>query len=93
MAGFAFIGATFTDSMQKDNSRLFPIVVVLVVLALLLTFRTFGGVLLPLAVVIISIIWTMGIMVLFNGNKGLGIALCAIAGALAPLIAYGATNP
>lgn len=66
LAGFAFMGATFTDSIQKDNARLFPVVVVLVVLALLLTFRTFGGVLLPLAVVIISIIWTMGIMVLVH---------------------------
>ena len=64
IGGFAILSATFNHSIQQDNGRLFPLVVLIVVLTLLITFRTFGGVLLPLAVVIISIIWTLGIMVL-----------------------------
>ena len=66
LAGFPMMSATFMDSMQKDNSRFFPLVIVLVVVALLITFRSFSGVVLPMAVVIISVIWTLGIMIAFG---------------------------
>lgn len=66
VAGFPMLSATFMDSMQKDNSRLFPLVILLVLVALLITFRSFSGVVLPMAVVIISVIWTLGIMILFG---------------------------
>lgn len=66
LGGFPMLSATFMDSMKKDNGRLFPLVILLVVVALLITFRSFGGVVLPMAVVIISVIWTLAIMVLFG---------------------------
>jgi predicted RND superfamily exporter protein len=66
VAGFPIMAATFMNSMQRDNERFFPLVIALVVLTLLLTFRSFSGVALPMAVVVISIIWTFAIMVLFG---------------------------
>ena len=66
VAGFPLLSATFMNSMQQDNGRLFPVVILLVVTALFFIFRGWSGVVLPMAVVIISVIWTLGIMVLFG---------------------------
>ncbi len=64
LAGFPIMAATFMNSMQKDNATFLPLVMALVVLILFLIFRAFSGVALPMAVVVISVIWTLAIMVL-----------------------------
>lgn len=64
VAGFPLLSATFMNSMQQDNGRLFPVVILLVATALFVIFRGLSGVVLPMAVAVISVIWTLGIMVL-----------------------------
>ncbi len=48
--------------LTQDISRLIPIVVLVVLLVLFLGFRSLRAVVLPLAIVIISAVWTIGIM-------------------------------
>ena len=48
----------------RDMGVLFPLVILLIIVILWLSFRSFRGILLPLSVVLISIAWTMGIMAL-----------------------------
>jgi predicted RND superfamily exporter protein len=50
--------------MARDMGLLFPLVLVLIIVILWLSFGNIRGVLLPLSVVIISVTWTIGIMAL-----------------------------
>ncbi len=52
--------------IARDMGLLFPLVILLIIVILWLSFRSFRGVLLPLAVVLISITWTIGIMALLG---------------------------
>lgn len=52
--------------MQSDLKRLIPFVIGVVLVSLYLSFRNFGGVALPMLTVLISTIWTLGIMALLN---------------------------
>ncbi len=52
--------------MARDMGILFPLVLLLIIVILWATFKNFRGVLLPFSVVIISVIWTIGIMALTN---------------------------
>ena len=63
MAGRGAMEVTFSEQAGRVTSRLFmPLVLLIVVVILYLTYRSLRGVLLPLAVVMVSIIWTLGIM-------------------------------
>jgi predicted RND superfamily exporter protein len=58
---------TFLSDLIKANLKLFlPLVTLLVMVTLYFSFRSFRGVFLPLATVLISTIWTLGIMGLLN---------------------------
>jgi predicted RND superfamily exporter protein len=48
--------------MRQDLALLLPVVVVVIVLVLLGSFRNWRGVVLPLAVVLVGLIWTMGLV-------------------------------
>lgn len=48
--------------LTKDLQFLFPVVLVCIVVILLLTFRSLRGVLLPLLTVLMSAVWTIGLM-------------------------------
>ncbi len=48
--------------MARDMGVLFPMVILLIIVILTLSFRNVRGVLLPLSVVLISVLWTMGLM-------------------------------
>ncbi len=52
--------------MKSDLARLVPFVILVVLLTLYLCFRTAGGVILPVITVLISTIWTVGLMSLFG---------------------------
>ena len=52
--------------MARDMGLLFPMVLLLIMVILLLTFRNVRGVLLPLSVVIISVLWTLGLMAMLG---------------------------
>jgi predicted RND superfamily exporter protein len=61
-AGIPFQMIFLTDIITGDLARLVPIVALLVVLVLYLSFGSLRGVLLPLGTVLISTIWTLGFM-------------------------------
>lgn len=66
IAGLPVVTGALGNVMEQDTQRLFPIVICIVVLCLFFTFRQFKGILIPLAVVILSLIITLGLKVLFG---------------------------
>jgi len=64
MAGGPAVNAEMTSSMKRDIVTLVPIVVGVLAVILYLTLRTAGGVYIPLSVVLLSTIWTLGLMAL-----------------------------
>jgi len=73
IAGTPVISAIMGKNMRGDLRKLIPFVVLVIVTSLYLSFRRPGGVILPLVTVIISSIWTMGLLAL------LGVSLTMIA--------------
>ena len=61
-AGIPFQMVFLTDIITGDLARLVPIVALLVLLVLYLSFHSIRGVLLPLGTVLIGTIWTLGLM-------------------------------
>ncbi len=64
--GTPFLVADIADNIIRDLKILAPIVSVLMIIILLLTFKSLLGVILPLVSVIISTIWTIGLMGFLN---------------------------
>lgn len=52
--------------MLADLTRLIPLVIIVVLLSLYFSFKTLDGTLLPLITVVMSTVWTMGLMALFG---------------------------
>lgn len=61
-AGIPFQMIFLTDIISSDIIILLPIVLILIIITLAVSFRTKRGVLLPLATVIISTSWALGLM-------------------------------
>ncbi|MDQ3292162.1 MAG: MMPL family transporter, partial [Bacteroidota bacterium] len=68
IAGKAVAQSIFVDRMQYELALFMSISIVMVVIFLYFTFRTWWGVVMPLMVVLISICWSMGIMGLTGTN-------------------------
>ncbi|NOX33616.1 MAG: RND family transporter [Deltaproteobacteria bacterium] len=66
IAGLPVVTGALGKVMEKDTQRLFPIVIFIVVASLFITFRQLKGVFVPLFVVLLSLIITLGLMVLFK---------------------------
>jgi predicted RND superfamily exporter protein len=64
VAGMPVVIGVITYMMQQDMQRLVPIAVVIVLLVLLISFRSVRGVVIPSLTVILAVIWTLGIMAL-----------------------------
>jgi len=64
VAGDAAMTYYIQRYMRQDLVRLLPIVMVVVLIVLSVSFRQLRGVVLPLGVVILAVIWTVGLMVL-----------------------------
>lgn len=62
IAGQGALEVTIEEDMRIDVEQFVPLVLLVVLVTLYSTYRSVRGVLLPLAVVIVSVIWTMGIM-------------------------------
>ena len=62
IAGRGAMEVTFSEDARSDMERFMPLVLCIVLGTLYLTYRSLRGVLLPFAVVIISVIWSMGLM-------------------------------
>ena len=60
--GTPILNGVLVDSMQADLQKLFPIVLLLIAAILYLYFRNGWGVILPFVTVLISVVWTLGLM-------------------------------
>jgi len=65
IVGLPYMNLVLTQSMVADLWILLPLVFFIVIAILYLSFFSLRGVLLPLAVVSISAVWTLGLMALF----------------------------
>ncbi len=61
-----------TTGMQQDLARFVPLTLVFIVVVLSLSFRSKRGVVLPVLTVVISLTWTLGIIVLSGNRLSLG---------------------
>jgi predicted RND superfamily exporter protein len=62
VGGKAVVTTALSHYMKKDNERFFPLVLVVVIVVLALSFRSLEGVYIPLAIAIASIVSTVGLM-------------------------------
>ena len=62
ISGSRAVSGIVSRLLVQDLSMLFPLVVLIIVVVLYLSFRSLRGVLLPLGNVILSVIWAMGLM-------------------------------
>lgn len=67
-AGTPMLVNYISDLMKGDLIRLLPFAFLLISIILFISFRSLSGIILPLLVAVISIIWSMGVMSLFNVN-------------------------
>jgi len=84
-AGMPVTRANVTDQMRRDMSIFLPVGLALMILFLIFSFRSWLGVVLPLIVVVISTIWTLGLM----GYLGLDLPFTGI---LIPVMLIAITN-
>lgn len=80
LAGYPVHRVYFSEHIAAESNQLTPVVLLVVMLLLGLFFRSFMGVILPLFVAVLSVIWTLGFMSL------LGIPANALAPALMILV-------
>lgn len=66
IAGKALAQSVFVEKMKIELAIFMSASIVLVIFFLWITFRTAWGVLVPLVVVLLSVLWGMGVMGLFN---------------------------
>jgi hypothetical protein len=66
LAGNPAIAVVITDNMKGDMLTLIPMVVLVVLIALFISFRRPGGALIAIITVILSTVWTMGAMALLK---------------------------
>jgi len=66
VTGMPVIIATVNEAMNADLKLLIPVVILVVLLILFISFRAFTPVVLPLISVVISVIWSVGAMPLFD---------------------------
>ncbi len=59
-------------AMQRDLIRFVPLTLLAIVVVLFVSFRSIRGVLLPALTILVSLIWTLGIMVLSGSSLSLG---------------------
>ena len=64
--GMPFQMIFLADIIKKDLSKLVPLVILLVMITLYFSFRSFRGVFLPLSTVLMSTVWALGIMSLMK---------------------------
>jgi len=66
MAGLPLTRREVTATMTSDMKKLFPYGIILMILLLVFTFHSWTGAFLPFTVVIMSIVFTIGLMVMFG---------------------------
>jgi predicted RND superfamily exporter protein len=66
ITGLPYMNMVLTESMGKDLKILLPLVILVIIISLYFSFWSLRGVILPLLVVSMSAIWTLGLMGMFN---------------------------
>ncbi|MEA3238162.1 MAG: MMPL family transporter, partial [Candidatus Bipolaricaulota bacterium] len=66
ITGLPYMNLVLTQSMGKDLKILLPLVILVIILVLYFSFWSLRGVILPLLVVSLSAVWTLGLMAMFN---------------------------
>lgn len=66
IAGLPVVTGALGKIMAEDTRKLFPIVLLIVVACLFVTFRRIKGIIVPLAVVMLSLVVTLGLKALFH---------------------------
>lgn len=66
MAGEPVVSDRISSSMGSDLQRLLPFVLLVMLVVLVLMFRHYEGVLLPMVAIIFSVVWTLGTMALLR---------------------------
>ena len=64
--GDAYFDTIMAEEMEADTTLLFPLAILVMVVLLFASFVTIRGILLPVAIVLLSVIVAMGAMVLFG---------------------------
>ena len=64
--GDAYFDAVMSEEMEADTALLFPLAILLMVVLMFVSFVTIRGVLLPIAIVLLSVVAAMGAMVLLG---------------------------
>ena len=62
ITGLPAVTYLISNNMEADLINLIPLVLLVVISTLYLSFRRLGGVILPLLTIIVSIVWTIGLM-------------------------------
>jgi predicted RND superfamily exporter protein len=88
VSGAPVVEVETTRSLVRSQATLTPVVLLVMVVALIATFRSMQGVLLPLAAVGVSVVWTAGLYSLFHRPLD-------IIGSVFPtiLLVYGVVDP
>ncbi len=71
LSGPPMIATQTASSMKHDNDTLFPGVILVVLVTLFLSFRSFKATIQPLLIAILSVIWTMGSMALLGVEQNI----------------------
>jgi len=66
ITGLPYMNLVLTQSMGKDLKILLPLVILVIIVVLYFSFWSLRGVILPLLVVSLSAVWTLGLMGMFN---------------------------
>lgn len=66
IAGLPVVSGALGKIMTEDTRKLFPIVLLIVVTCLFMTFRKIKGIIIPLAVVMLSLVVTLGLKAFFH---------------------------
>lgn len=66
LAGDPAVNILLEKNIKSDLALLIPFVILMIVISLYFSFKKWGGVILPLSVVLISTVWTVGLMSLLN---------------------------
>lgn len=62
VAGVSAVNVMLSTNMQADLRGLIPFVIMILLVALFLSFRRLSGIVLPMLTVVISTVWTVGLM-------------------------------
>jgi predicted RND superfamily exporter protein len=68
ISGFPRFKAATSATLQRDLARTLPLVIVFMAVALVIGFRTPRGVLVPLATIVVALLWTCGAIAALGGT-------------------------